>query len=49
MKTLELKPQDFPVTVLLQLNGLSKKYILVKTKQDKLLLNKPVELLSDKK
>jgi hypothetical protein len=43
MKVLELKPQDFPVTVLLQAPGGSKEYVLVKTKQDKLLLNKPLE------
>ncbi len=44
MKVLELKPQDFPVTVLLRAAEGSKEYVLVKTKQDKLLLNKPVEL-----
>jgi hypothetical protein len=49
MKVLELKPQDFPITVLLQVEGGSKKYVLVKTKQDKLLLNKPVEPQPDEK
>jgi hypothetical protein len=40
MKTLELKPDDLPIVI--NLNSLSEKreYILLKTKQDKLLLNK---------
>lgn len=48
MKTLELKAQDFPLSIRLQTVGGSKQYVLVKTKQDKLLLNKPVENTSDK-
>lgn len=49
MKVLELKPQDFPLTVLLQVTGGPKEYVLVKTKQDKLLLNKPLKSVPDKK
>ena len=40
MKTLELRPEDFPVVVRLKLWRDDKEYILVKTKQNKLLLNK---------
>lgn len=40
MKTLELRPEDFPVVVRLKLWRDDKAYILVKTKQNKLLLNK---------
>lgn len=42
-RVLELKPNDFPLAIVLRLVGGDKEYILVKTKQDKLLLNKPVE------
>lgn len=38
---LELKPENLPLTISLQLPGKTKEYVLVKTKQDKLLLNKP--------
>jgi len=48
MKILELKPADFPLAIRLQLAGSSKQYVLVKTKQDKLLLNKPLENSPDK-
>ena len=43
-KTLELKPEDLPVTVRLKLPEGEKEYILLKTKQDKLLLNKRIEV-----
>jgi hypothetical protein len=43
MKTLELKREDFPVLVRLSFPEGTKQYVLVKTKQDKLLLNKPPE------
>jgi hypothetical protein len=49
MKILELKPQDFPLAIRLCVSGGPKQYVLVKTKQDKLLLNKPMEISSDKK
>jgi hypothetical protein len=49
MKILEFKPDDFPLAIRLVVNGDSKQYVLVKTKQDKLLLNKPVENSFDKK
>ena len=42
-KVLELKPDDFPLAIVLRVAGGDKQYVLVKTKQDKLLLNKPVE------
>jgi hypothetical protein len=38
---LDLKPEDFPLTVRLNLPNGIKEYVLVKTKQDRLLLNKP--------
>ena len=49
MKILELKPQDFPLAIRLLVAGGSKQYVLVKTKHDKLLLNKPLESLSNAK
>jgi hypothetical protein len=41
MKILELKPEDFPVMVQLRSPEGYKQYVLVKTKQGKLLLNRP--------
>jgi hypothetical protein len=49
MKTIELKPEDFPVTVQLHISGGIKQYVLVKTKQEKLLLNKPLAGLQSNK
>jgi hypothetical protein len=49
VKILELKAEDFPLAIRLYVVGGVKQYILVKTKQDKLLLNKPLETASDKK
>jgi hypothetical protein len=49
MKILQLKPEDFPLTVLLHAAGGPKEYVLVKTKQDKLLLNRPVDAAVVKK
>ena len=43
MKLINLKPEDFPVRIRLQVADSWKDYVLVKTKQDKLLLNKPVD------
>jgi len=48
MKILELKPGDFPLGIRLQLVGGPRQYVLVKTKQDKLLLNKPPQSCSVK-
>jgi hypothetical protein len=41
--TLEFSPEELPVSIRLKLPEGSKEYILVKTKQDRLLLNKPQE------
>lgn len=43
MKILELKPEDFPVMVQMRSPEGNKQYVLVKTKQGKLLLNKPTQ------
>ncbi len=43
MKIVELKPEDFPVMVQLHSPQGSKQYVLIKTKQGKLLLNRPTE------
>jgi|SRR6267378_410589 len=43
MNPLELKPEDLPMTVRLKTQDGSKEYVLVMTKQEKLLLNKPWE------
>jgi len=42
MRRLELKPEDLPITVRLNTREGSKEYVLVMTKQEKLLLNKPL-------
>jgi hypothetical protein len=42
--TLEFKPEDLPVSIRLRLSEGTKEYVLVKTKQDRLLLNKPQEV-----
>jgi hypothetical protein len=43
MKTIELKPEQFPLVIRLKLSNGTKEYVLIKTRQDKLLLNKPTE------
>jgi hypothetical protein len=43
MKSLELKPEDLPMTVKLKTQDGTKVYLLLGTKQKKLLLTKPVE------
>ena len=40
---LELKREDLPIRVRLQIEGGWKEYLLVRTKQDKLLLNKGLD------
>jgi hypothetical protein len=49
MKILELKSEEFPVIVQLRSPEGIKQYVLVKTKQGKLLLNRPVESVQSKK
>jgi hypothetical protein len=49
MKVLELKSEDFPLGIRLQVDGRPKEYVLVKTRQDKLLLNKALGTSPDKK
>jgi len=49
VKVLELKPEEFPIAIRLKVTGGDKEYLLVKTKQDKLLLNKPVESSTERK
>jgi hypothetical protein len=43
MKSLELKPEDLPLMVKLKTREGTKDYVLLGTKQGKLLLNKPME------
>ena len=43
MKSLELKPEDLPMTVKLKTQDGTKVYLLLGTKGEKLLLNKPME------
>jgi hypothetical protein len=43
MKSMELKPEDLPITVKLKTQDGTKEYVLIGTKQKKLLLIKPVE------
>jgi hypothetical protein len=42
-RTIEFKPEDLPIKIHLTVAGEIKEYVLVKTKQDRLLLNKPQE------
>ena len=42
MKTLELKSEDLPIRIQLNSANGTKQYVLIKTKQDKLVLNKPI-------
>jgi hypothetical protein len=42
--TLELRPADLPVTIRLRSSEETKEYVLVRTKQNRLLLNKPQEV-----
>lgn len=42
-KTWELKPEDLPLRIRLQRPSGTKDYLLIQTKQGKLLLNKPIE------
>ena len=42
MKPLELKPEDQPIIVKLKTQDGTKDYVLLMTKQEKLLLNKPM-------
>lgn len=39
----ELKPEDLPLRIRLQQSYGCKDYVLIQTKQGKLLLNKPIE------
>jgi hypothetical protein len=48
MKALELKPEDLPMTLRLKTQEGSKDYVLVVTKQEKLLLNKPLESVRER-
>jgi hypothetical protein len=41
--TLEFTPEELPVTIRLKSQDGTKDYVLVRTKQDRLLLNKPQE------
>ncbi len=43
MKVLELQPDDLPLVIKLKLGAENREYLLLKTKQDRLLLNKPME------
>ena len=43
-KTLELGPEDLPINIKLKSLDGTKEYVLVKTKRDRLLLNKPQEV-----
>jgi hypothetical protein len=42
MKSLELKPEDLPMTVKLKTQDGTKVYLLLRTKQGNLLLNRPM-------
>lgn len=46
MKVIELKPDDLPVVIRPKLWNETKDYVLLKTKQDRLLLNKSIETVA---
>jgi hypothetical protein len=41
MKVIDLEPNQLPLIIRLKLAGETKTYVLLRTRQDKLLLNKP--------
>lgn len=43
MKTIVLGPEDLPLVVRLKLDTEEKEYLLLKTRQDRLLLNKSIK------
>jgi hypothetical protein len=44
VRSIELRPEEFPLVIKLKLGKETKEYVLIKTRQDKLLLNKPTEV-----
>jgi hypothetical protein len=44
MSVLELNPNQLPLVIRLKTKDQTKDYLLIRTKQDKLLLNKPSEV-----
>ncbi len=46
MSVLELRPEQLPLVIRLKTKDQAKDYVLIRTKQDKLLLNKPNEVAS---
>jgi hypothetical protein len=41
MRVIELKPEQLPLVIRLKADGQCRDYVLIRTKQDKLLLNRP--------
>jgi hypothetical protein len=48
VKTLELEVADLPLMIRLKLQDQTKDYVLLKTKQDRLLLNKRIQVVDAK-
>ena len=46
MSVLELKPDQLPLVIKLKTKDHTREYVLIRTRQDKLLLNKPNEVIS---
>ena len=46
-KAIELKPEQLPLTIRLKGPEGIKEYVLIRTKQDRLLLNKPQEVTTN--
>ena len=44
MSVLELRPEQLPLVIRLKTKDQTKDYVLIRTKQDKLLLNRPNEV-----
>ena len=45
MSVIELRPEQLPLVIRLKTKDQAKDYVLIRTKQDKLLLNKPNEVI----
>jgi hypothetical protein len=45
MSVLELKPNQLPLVIRLKTKDQTRDYVLIRTKQDKLLLNKPNKVI----
>lgn len=48
MSVIELRPEQLPLVIRLKTDEQSREYVLIRTKQDKLLLNRPNDVTPTK-